>query len=114
MIASATQTRRRRSRARTAAFEMSRGVYGKARIGADPSGQRGTSIGKWIVGGLVVGGAVLWVRHQSKQIEQLYKTTGLPYQSFGADLRDQSKALTAAAGSKLTSLSRRLSTKKET
>lgn len=40
-----------------------------------------------ILGALAVVGSVLWTRHQSRQIEQLYKKAGLPYQSFPASLR---------------------------
>ena len=43
-----------------------------------------SSAGAWILGTAAVVGAVLWGRHQSRQIEQLYKTAGLPHQSFAA------------------------------
>jgi hypothetical protein len=74
-----------------------RGTYGKPLIGAAPSGQGGSSLGTWIVGGLLVGGAALWARHQSVQVAKLYKATGLPQQSFTASLREDARALPAAA-----------------
>jgi hypothetical protein len=75
-----------------------RGVYGRPLIGAAPSGQGGgSSLGTWIIGGVLVGGAVLWARHQSVQMTKLYKATGLPQQSFTASLREDARALPAAA-----------------
>lgn len=88
-----------------------RGTYGRVRVGADES--RGASLGTWIVGGLLVGGAVLWARHQSAQLEKLYATEGLPYQSFGANLRERTRALSSTAGEKIHALTRRLGTRKE-
>lgn len=82
-----------------------RGRYGTPSVGAAPGG---SSLGKWIIGGLVVGGAALWVKHQSDQIEKLYKEAGLPYQSFGSSLRARGSALSSAASERLSSLSRRL------
>jgi hypothetical protein len=74
-----------------------RGHYGPARTGqiALPATtvyvEREPSAVARIFGTIAVVGAALWARHQSRQIEQLYKTTGLPYQSFtasaGASLR---------------------------
>lgn len=65
-----------------------RGHYGSARVGqvALPATtvyveREPSTVGR-IFGALAVVGAALWARHQSRQIEQLYKTTGLPYQSF--------------------------------
>jgi hypothetical protein len=77
-----------------------RGVYGQPLIGADPSGRGGSSFGTWIVGGILVGGAVLWARHQSAQMGKLYKAAGLPQQSFTASLREDARALPAAAREK--------------
>lgn len=83
-----------------------RGTYGAARVGASYSGARGSSLGTWIVGGLVVGGAVLWARHQSAQIDKLYSVAGLPHQSFVEDLRARTKELSGAAREKLHALTR--------
>lgn len=77
-----------------------RGEYGTARVGQLPPRATtvyverapSSSIGTWILGALAVGGAVLWARHQSKQIGQLYKTTGLPQQSFPKSLRQDAVA----------------------
>ena len=69
-----------------------RGHYGSARVGqfALPATtvyvEREPSTAKQIFSALAVVGAALWARHQSRQIEQLYKTTGLPYQSFTASM----------------------------
>jgi hypothetical protein len=49
-------------------------------------------MGAWILGTIAVGGALLWGRHQAKQIEQLYKTAGLPHQSFAGSLRQSAGA----------------------
>ena len=83
-----------------------RGQYGKngqngvSYVGAQPpistvyvERESSTSITAWILGTIAVGGVVLWARHQSKQVAQLYKAAGLPQQSFGADLRQSAKAL---------------------
>lgn len=51
-----------------------------------------SSAWSWIMGTItIVGtiGSVLWTRHQSQQIEQLYKKAGLPYQSFPESLRQR-------------------------
>jgi len=77
-----------------------RGVYGQARIGADPTGRGGSSLGTWIVGGILVGGAVLWARHQSEQMAKLYQAAGLPQQSFAASLREDARALPSVAREK--------------
>jgi hypothetical protein len=57
--------------------------------------RRSSSTGAWILGTLAVGGALLWTRHQSSQIEQLYKTSGLPYQGFVGSLRQSARGLVA-------------------
>jgi hypothetical protein len=77
-----------------------RGVYGRPLIGADPSGQGGSSLGTWLVGGILVGGAVLWARHQSAQTARLYKAAGLSQQSFAESLSEDARALPAAAREK--------------
>ena len=55
------------------------------------------SIGKWILGAVAVGGAVLFARHQAKQIEELHKSAGLPYQSLGGSIREGVKELPTKA-----------------
>ena len=74
-------------------------------------GGRGASLGTWLIGGLVAGGAVLWAKHQTDQIEKLYATAGLPYQSFPRSLRTRAGVLSAAAGEKFQVLAHRLGTK---
>lgn len=74
-----------------------RGNYGKPRVGADVYVQRGSSFGTWIVGGLLVGGAVLWAKYQSDQIGKLSSAAGLPHHSFAEDLRDRVKGLSETA-----------------
>jgi hypothetical protein len=83
-----------------------RGTYGRAIVGADLAPRR-PSHGTGLVGALVVVGAVLWARHQSRQIERLYAAAGLPHQSFAAGLRERTRELSHG-------LTRRLSTRKET
>ena len=68
-----------------------RGNYGTARLGADFSGGGRSSIGTWIVGGLLVGGAVLWAKHQSSQIEKLYAAASLPHQSFVSSVAETAR-----------------------
>lgn len=84
-----------------------RGIYGTPRVGAAACGGRGAAAGTWIVGGALVVGAVLWARHQSIQIESLYASAGLPYQSFVAGLRERTRELSHG-------ITRRLSTTKGT
>lgn len=76
-----------------------RGIYGPSRR---------SSWGTWLIGGLAVGGAVLWAKHQADQVEKLYATTGLPYQSFSGGLRTRAGELSGAAGDKLQGLAHRL------
>lgn len=57
----------------------------------------GSSIGKWLLGAAAIGGVLLYARHQARQIEQLYKTSGLPYQSFPVSLRESVRALPTKA-----------------
>ena len=70
-----------------------RGQYGAPRVGQSPSRtttvyvEREPSSAGRILSAIAIVGSVLWTRHQSRQIEQLYKTAGLPYQSFTASLR---------------------------
>jgi hypothetical protein len=89
---------------------MGRGTYGKTVIGSEGSAR--SSIGKWIVGAVVVGGAALWVKHQSDQITKLYSVTGTPHQSFIEDLRSRSRALSGATRAGVHSFRQRLSTRK--
>ena len=92
-----------------------RGTYGKSLVGADVYyvQPRGSSLGTWLVGGLLVGGAVLWAKHQGDQIAKLSAEAGLPHQSFGASLRERSKELSASARETFQGLSRRLGTAKK-
>jgi len=87
----------------------SRGAYGEtsAAVSREPKSLLGT----WVVGGLLVGGAVLWARHQSSQLEKLYASGGLPYQTFGASLRAQTRELSSTALEKIQELTRRLDTR---
>jgi hypothetical protein len=70
-----------------------RGHYGRNGVSIGAEAPRiivehgGPSIGTWLLGAVVVGGAVLYARHQSRQIEQLSKSSGVPYQSFTGSLR---------------------------
>ena len=89
-----------------------RGQYGPPRIGqlaprtTTVYVERESSSIARILGGILVVGGALWSRHQSKQIEQLYKTAGLPYQSFTGSIRQ-------GAGSTLRSLVDRVRSKRE-
>jgi hypothetical protein len=95
-----------------------RGHYGKngvPHVGQDPRraatiyvDRTPSSTGAWILGTIAIGGAVLFARHQSQQIEQLYKTSGLPYQSFSAGLRESVKSLPMRASASLHSLAERV------
>lgn len=88
-----------------------RGTYGRTMIGAGtPSG---SSIGKWIVGAVVVGGAVLWAKHQADQIGRLSSAAGVPQPSFTEDLRSDARALTSRAGTALHGISQRFRASKE-
>jgi hypothetical protein len=89
-----------------------RGIYGTPRIAGDGS-TCGSSWGTWIVGGLVVGGAVLWAKHQSDQVDKLYTTVGLPHQSFTESLAARTKELSSSAREKIHGITRRLGTRKE-
>jgi hypothetical protein len=97
-----------------------RGQYGSLSVGQIPPRattvyveREPSSIGKWIFGAIAVGGAVLWARHQAKQIEQLYKTTGLPQQSFVADLRASTRSLPSRASASLHKLAERVRPKQD-
>jgi hypothetical protein len=92
---------------------MGRGTYGKTAIGADGTTGR-PSIGKWIVGGLLVGSAVLWAKHQSDQIAKLYSAAGIPHQNFIEDLRVRSSTLSGAAHAGFNRFKQRLGTRKAT
>lgn len=85
-----------------------RGHYGKngvpyigAAVPAHPQtiyvAQEHSSVLTWLIGGLAIGGAFLWARHQTKQIEQIAKTSGAPYQSFTSSLREDVRALPSRA-----------------
>jgi hypothetical protein len=95
-----------------------RGQYGSSRVGQIPQAatvyvaREPSSVGAWILGTIAVGGAVLWARHQSKQIEQLYKMAGLPEQSFAADLRQSARSLPSRASASLHDLAERVRPKR--
>ena len=59
--------------------------------------EKSSSKGVLLLGALAVGGAILYARHQSQQIQQLYSTSGMPYQSFTGSLRETARALPAKA-----------------
>jgi hypothetical protein len=88
-----------------------RGTYGVV-VGTH-SDRKGSSIGKWIVGGVLVGGAALWARHQSEQIAQLYKAAGLPRRSFVEGLREDARKLPSATREKFHELTSGLRAKKK-
>ena len=89
-----------------------RGTYGKIQLGADRYGAGGSSLGTWLLGGLVAGGALLWARHQAGQIEKLYATAGLPYEGFTGNLRTRAGELSGTVGKKLQALGHRLDARK--
>jgi hypothetical protein len=66
-----------------------------------------------LIGGLAVGVAVLWVKHQSDQIEKLYATAGLPYQGFTRSLSERTRELSGAARVKFQGLTQRFGPRKE-
>lgn len=70
-----------------------RGMYGAPRMGAEIYVEQLSSTWKWIVGAMAVGGAVLWARHTSAQIGQLYAKTGLSREGFVHSLRTGVKQL---------------------
>lgn len=74
-----------------------RGSYGKngaPRVGQVPVyvERQSPSTAAWIIGVIAAGGAVLWARHQSRQIEQLQSSVGMPHQSFASSLREGARA----------------------
>jgi hypothetical protein len=85
-----------------------RGTYGSPLVGADPRaygvplvladpGRRESSAWKWVVGGALVGGAILWARHESKQLARLNERAGLRPQSFMQSAREDVRALPTVA-----------------
>jgi len=79
-----------------------RGHYGSRspRVGSLPTiyvEHGGASIGTLLLGAVAIGGGLLWARHQSRQIEQLYKTSGTPYQTFAGSLSESAKELPTRA-----------------
>lgn len=79
-----------------------RGIYSASVINVSGCGHgTASSTGIWVVGSLLVGGALLWANHQSHQIDRLYAAVGLPQQSFVEDLSRQSKELTSAVRAKM-------------
>ena len=77
-----------------------RGNYGRTHVGSDPYGRQGPSFGMMLLGGVAVGVVVLWVKHQSDQIEKLYATTGLSYQSFSRSFGARTRELSGAVREK--------------
>ena len=84
----------------------SRGHYGNSHVGADPrteprtiyvEREHSSSIGKLLLGAVAIGGGILFMRHQSQQIEQLYKGSGVPYQTFTGSLRETARELPTRA-----------------
>jgi hypothetical protein len=84
-----------------------RGHYGNSNnvphVGAEPprtiyvEREHSSSVGKWLLGAIAIGGGFLYMRHQSQQIEQLYKGTGKPYQTFTGSLRETARELPVRA-----------------
>ena len=96
-----------------------RGQYGSSRVGQIPPRaatvyveRSPSSVVAQILGTLAVGGALLWARHQSQQIEQLYKTAGLSHESFTASLRTRARSLPSRASASLHDLAERVRPKK--
>lgn len=85
-----------------------RGMYGRGCYG-----YRESSFGTILVGGLAIGAGLLWAKHQSDQVEKLYSSAGLPYESFGKYLGEGTKRLSGAAREKLHDLTQRFSSRKE-
>lgn len=84
-----------------------RGHYGNSNnvphVGAEPprtiyvEREHSSSVGKWLLGAIAIGGGFLYMRHQSQQIEQLYKGSGKPYQTFTGSLRETARELPVRA-----------------
>ena len=91
-----------------------RGHYGKAVLlaGETPTTvfveRRGLSTVTLILGAIAVGSAVLYARHQSRQIAHLYRTEGQPYQSFAGSLRQDAQELSTRARSAYRGLTARV------
>jgi hypothetical protein len=90
-----------------------RGTYGRTLLGAVPRESQGSSYGAWLIGAIVAGGAVLWAKHQSNQIEKLYATAGLPYEGFARSLSARTHELSSAAREKFQGFAQRLGARKE-
>lgn len=82
-------------------------------VGADLHGRQEPPFGMMLLGGVAVGVMALWAKHQSDQIEKLYATTGLPYQSFSRSLSSRTRQLSDAAREKFRGLSQHLVVHKE-
>lgn len=84
-----------------------RGQYGPPWVGQVPARaatiyvEREQSSVPLILGAIALGGALLWARHQSLQIEQLYKKAGLPQQSFAASLRQGTRSSLSSLADRL-------------
>lgn len=90
-----------------------RGMYGSPRVGVEYPNCPGPSFGKMLLGGLAVGAAVLWARHQSDQVEKLYASAGMPYESFGSSLSTRTRQLSSAAHRNFQLLADRFRSRKE-
>lgn len=84
-----------------------RGQYGAVTIGSVPSDQR-HPIAKWVVGGLAIGGVLLWAKYQTDQMNRLYASSGLSHESFVDSLRESARALPSRASESLRGLARRI------
>lgn len=77
------------------------GANGVAYVGQAPTRQstvyveRDRSSLPLVLGAISLGASLLWARHQSRQIEQISKASGIPYKSFTSDLRERARSLAA-------------------
>lgn len=88
-------------------------MYGRTCVGADPYGRGGPSFGMMLLGGVAVGVAVLWVKHQSDQIRTLSTTAGVPYEGFIRSLGTRTRDLSGSARDKFQAFSQRFGARKE-
>jgi hypothetical protein len=81
-------------------------------IGASPN-DAGHPIAKWVVGGLAIGGALLWAKYQTDQVNRLYTKSGLSHESFVESLREGARALPSRASASLRGLANRINPPRE-
>jgi hypothetical protein len=85
-----------------------RGHYGKNGVSVGAQAPTivvehgGPSTGALLLGAVAIGGAILYARHQSRQIELLSKSSGVPYQSFTGGLREALPAKARSVYRKIT------------